>query len=330
MNNPIKQAFDKQFADIRMDEARLARLFHAHDKKTSRPRPFRKALVLALALVIVAGAAYSAGQFLGRVDWQGNKTREEPELTPTYAPGKPEDREEQRLERLAHEMLKQKPAEELWLARMGGEGRWLTFFPKIRVNSFDEAKKQLAGSGSPLRMPESVPAGYAFSDAELSLYIDTGHYKALEPLGEETPEAGLTLRGYRLPKEAMGDFSGYMLYFVNKKGDGLRIEARMSGGDEDFGLWQGDKVSPAAIPGFDDALLFERSGWNQLFLRQTGFDPISACRMDYFTTAPDRPDYPLEPEIFTSVTYILHNNTASGESISPDILKALANGFAKP
>lgn len=329
MNNPIKQAFDKQFADIRMDEARMARLLNAHGTKTSKPRPFRKALVLALTLVIVAGVAYSASHFLGTVDWHGNKTREELAPAPTEAPQTSDDTEAQRLERLAHESLHRKPPEELWLAKLEN-GRWMSLFPRIRVNSFEQAKKLIGESASPLMLPESIPGEYAFQDGELSLYIDTKSYEALEPLPGESPAPGLTLRGYRLPREALGDFGGYVLSFVNKAGDTLRLEARMSGGDEDFGLWQGDKVSPAVIPGFDNALLFERTGWNQLFLRQTGFEPVSACRMDYFTTAPDRPDYPLEPEIFTSVTYILHNNTASGESISPDILKTLAKGFAKP
>ncbi len=119
MNNPIKQAFDRQYADVQMDEARFNRLFTLSDQKSPKPRPFKKALALALALVVVAGVAYSASQFLGTVDWQGNKTPEELELTPTYVPDNPVDMDAQRLERLAYEALGEKPPEELWLARMG-------------------------------------------------------------------------------------------------------------------------------------------------------------------------------------------------------------------
>ncbi len=327
MSNPIKRAFDKQFSAVRMDEAMMEKL--GRENRARAPRPAGRVLRLALAMVLVAGAAYSASHFLGTVDWRGNKIPEDRAVTPTEAPQTSADTEAQQLERLAIESLHRKPPEELWLAKLEN-GRWMSLFPRIRVNSFEQVQKLIGESASPLMLPEGIPGEYAFQDGELSLYIDTKSYEALEPLPGENPAPGLTLRGYRLPREALRDFGGYVLSFVNKAGDTLRLEARMSGGDEDFGLWQGDKVSPAAIPGFDDALLFERTGWNQLFLRQTGFEPVSACRMDYFTTAPDRPDYPLEPEIFTSVTYILHNNTASGESISPDILKTLAKGFAKP
>ncbi len=215
------------------------------------------------------------------------------------------------------------------LARMG-EGGWLTFFPKIRVNSFEEAKKLLAQSGSPLMLPKNVPGEYAFNDGELSLYIDTRNYESLERLTDENPQPGLTLKGYRLPQEALGDFSGYTLHFVNKKGDQLRLQARMTGANENFGLWQGDNVKTITIPGFENALLFERKGWNQLFLKHAGFGPIGACRMDYFTIAPDRADYPLEPEKLTSATYTLHNNTASGQDVSSSILKDLADEFVKP
>lgn len=328
MNNPIKQAFDKRLADIRMDEAKMNRILSAEKPKTPRPRAFRKALVLALALVVIAGAAYSASQFLGTVDWRGNKTPEELELTLTYAPDNPEDMEAQRLERLSREMLRRKPPEELWLARTENGG-WLTFFPKTRVKSFEEAKKLLAGSASPLMLPDSVPAEYAFNGGELSLYINTPNYEILERLPDETPEPGLTLRGYRLPRAAMGDYSGYTLHFINKNGDALRLQAQMTSGNENFGLWQGDNVKTLAVPGFDNALLFERKGWNQLFLQQTGFDPISACRMDYFTMAPDRPDYPLEPEVFTSITYTLHANADSGEALSGEALMALAGEYGQ-
>ncbi|MGI6688055.1 MAG: hypothetical protein ACOX6Y_06865 [Christensenellales bacterium] len=328
MNNPIKQAFDKQFSGIQMDEARMGRI-RTVPVKTASP-PLKKALVLAMALLIIMGAAYSASQYLGALDWQGNRTPpDKSEITPTHAPDSTAFDEEARLERLAHEALSRKPSEELWLARMGN-GRWTTFFPKIRVNSLEEARELLAQSASPLRLPKAIPAEYAFNTGELSLYIDTENYDALKRLKDENPEPGLLLKGYRLPEKALGHFNGYILYFINRQGDSLRLEARMSSGKEDFGLWQGDSHQSLTIPGFENALIFEREGLNRLFARQAGFSPISACRMDYFTDAADRPDYPLEPELYSSVTYTLSNTTTSGEAASSEMLKALAGEYVNP
>lgn len=329
MNEPIKQAFDKQLADIQMTEADLARLSQAPLKAASGSRPLRKVLALAAVLVVLAGAAYSASQFLGTVDWQGNRTAEEAATSPTFSPESPAPQEEVRLERLAHEALSRKPPEELWLA-LTGEGRWMTYFPKIRVNSFEAARTLLANSSSPLRLPETLPPGYAFNDGVLSLYIDTRHYENLEALPEEHPEPGLTLRGFRLPKEALGDFSGYTLQLLSAKGDELRLQAQLSSAQESFGLWQGDSYKTAAIPGFAQALSFEREGVRQLYFQQTGFEPLSVCRMDYFTIARDRPDYPLEPEALSSITYTLFHRAPSGGGLSSDALMRLAEQFTKP
>ncbi len=321
MSNPIKQAFDKQFADIRMDEGRLERLQNSTSTKTPRPAPFKKALVLALALIVVVGVGYSASQYLGAVDWQGNKTPEETKQAPTDSPDVSQH--------MVHEALQRMPPEELWLAHTDA-GIWTTFFPKIRVNSYEEVKELLARSDSPLMLPDNVTAAYTFDYGILSHYIDTRYYESLQRLADETPAPGLTLRGYRLSQEALEDFRYYSLYFVNKKGDQLRLDARLSGGQEDFGLWQGEKVKPIVIPGFDNALLFERNGAIQVFFQQAGIAPISACRMDYFTIAPDTDDYPLEPEIFTSVTYSIHYKTASGESVSSAFLETLAKSYTQP
>ncbi len=315
MNNPIKLAFDRRFSAIEMDETRLEKLSQAASAKTPGARPIKRALVLALSLLLVIGAAYSADLFLGIIDWQGNEIPPETEVMPTWTPNDTTGSSAEALERLAHEALSSKPPEELWLAQV--EDSWTSYFPKIRVNDFEQAQKLLRESGSPLMLPDRLPPDYTFSAGELSLYVGTEYHEALTWLGEEIPEPGLTLRGYRLPPEAMGDFSGYLLHFVNKKGETLRLEARLSGGGEDFGLWQGDSYQALDIPGFQRALILERSSGRQVFAQQTGFVPISACGRDYFTRGEDTPEnYPLEPEILSDVTYTLYATALSGEEMT--------------
>ena len=318
MSNPIKKAFDNQLSGIQLDESKL------HKARPNPGRPLKRALILAAALVIVAGAAFSASQFLGTINWEGKKTPVE--AAPTPAPQAPQEEldEQIRLERAAFEALKRKPTEELWLAKAGPG--WTSFFPKVLVNSLEEGRKLIEGSASPLKLPGSIPSSFAFNNGEFNLYIDEKNDGRLKSLGDESPDEGLMLRGFRLPDDALSDFSGYNLHFVNKHGESLHLEARMSSGNEEFGLWQGESHKALSIPGFENVLLFDRGSMWQIFAQQADFSPVSVCRMDYFTDSRTMEGYTLEPETYTSITYILRGNK---ESLSESDFIKLAESYFK-
>lgn len=291
-----------------------------------KPRTqIRMALVVTLLLLaLTATAALAAGLFQGVVGWDGMPQDEEvigttaarvastATLPPqvTAAPHRAMTPAE--IMAILHEEAARAGSDLVLIAEADSDPantlthRRMTTERSMPVADYAALTALLEGSLLPL--PAALPEGYRATELRVSL--DCRAEGAYTPIASWERD-GLVITRYQASREH-DLITSYTLSLEDAAGETLSIQARLHQDTSDmgFGLWDDDTARAVSIPGMENALLVERSGSAELFLRRRLPEPIPVLSLLY----PDVPEE--EPTVLSDLTIRISASALEGDALT--------------